>query len=68
MATSSVLVPQEFEIVQRSVYVTPAVPVNVVPGSVLSAKLPPVPFTTVHRPAPDAGAFAVSVVLVAQTV
>src|SRR5690606_39792141 len=50
--TSSVVDPQEFVTVQRSVYVVPATPVNCVAGSDGSAKLPPAPVTTLHAPVP----------------
>ena len=47
--TSSVLgVHDPLLIVQRITYVVPPVPENVVVGLVSSAKLPPVPLTTVH--------------------
>jgi hypothetical protein len=51
-------------IVQRKTYKLPAAPVKVVPETVGSAKLPPVPLTTVHIPVPTMGAFPARIVLV----
>jgi hypothetical protein len=48
-------------IVQRSVYVTPAFPVNVDEGLALLENVPPAPVTTDQLPVPDDGVFAASV-------
>jgi hypothetical protein len=54
--TSSVEAVQgELEIVHRSTYAVPAVPVKVVFRTAGSAKLPPVPLTTLHIPVPTLG-------------
>ena len=65
MMTSSVEVVQgALEIVQRKVYVLPAVPVKVDVGLAALAKLPPVPLTTLQAPVPTDGVFAASVTVV----
>ena len=53
-----------FEIVQRKVYVVPAIPLKLVVGLVASANVPPVPLSTVHNPVPIDGALPASVTLV----
>lgn len=57
-----------FEMVQRSVYVVPATPVNVEAGLLAVAIVPPAPLTMVQRPVPETGALAASVVDVPHTV
>ena len=65
MVTSSVLLVQgALAMVHLNTYVVPSVPVKVVAGSVLSAKLPPAPDTIDQVPAPIVGVLAASVVLV----
>jgi hypothetical protein len=62
ISTSSVLgVQAPFEIVQRSVYVFPRVPVNPEAGLVASENEPPVPLTMVHAPLPTIGLLAANV-------
>ena len=51
-------------IVQRKVYVLPAVPLNELVGLEAVPKLPPVPLTILHAPVPTVGVFAASAVLV----
>ena len=69
MTTSSVEAAQgALLIVQRKVYVVPAVPLNVVVGLAAFTKEPPAPLTIVQVPVPTVGVFAASVAEVAQTV
>jgi hypothetical protein len=51
-------------IVQRNVYVVPAVPVKVLVGLVGEAIVPPVPDTILHKPDPTTGVLAASVTVV----
>ena len=69
MTTSSVEAVQgELLIVQRSVYVVPATPVNVEVGLEGVVTEPPVPLTMLHAPVPTAGVFAARVADVAQRI
>src|SRR5690606_1370017 len=61
IVTSSVVLAQVAVIVQRSTYVSPATPVNIVPGASGSAKDPPLPLTMDHWPTPTVGVLASSV-------
>ena len=65
IVTSSVVAVQgELLMVQRSTYVVPAVPLNVVKGSVGVSKEPPDPLTMLHVPVPAKGVLPSRVVLV----
>ena len=69
ITTSSVDgVHEPFLIVQRNVYVEPAVPLNVVVGFVVSANDPPDPLTTLHPPVPTEGVFPAKVTVVSPQV
>lgn len=59
--TSSVEVQIALVIVQRKVYVVPAVPLNTDAGFAVFAKLPPAPLTMLHAPVPRPGVFAARV-------
>lgn len=62
--TSSVVLPQVFETVQRSTYVVPAVPEKVEVALPVLLKLPPVPLTIDQAPVPVPGVLAASVTCV----
>ena len=65
IVTSSMLAVQgALLIVQRNVYVLPAVPVNVLVGLLVVVILPPVPEIMLHAPVPTVGALPANVVLV----
>ena len=51
----------ELEIVQRNVYVVPAVPLKVDVGLEGVVTMPPVPLIMLHDPVPTDGVFAASV-------
>ena len=57
-----------FEIVQRNVYVEPAVPLNEEVRLVASSNEPPAPLTTDQEPVPTAGELPFSVTVVSPQV
>ena len=65
ITTSSVLaVHGELEIVQRKVYVVPAVPLNVEVADVGVVTVPPAPLMIDHAPVPTDGALPAKVTVV----
>ena len=67
ITTSSVLAVQgALLMVQRNVYVVPAVPLKVLVALAVFPKLPPVPLMMLHAPVPIVGVLAANVVEVVQ--
>jgi hypothetical protein len=64
VTSSTEAVQGELLIVQRNMYVVPAVPVKVLVGLAGVAIFPPVPETMLHEPVPIEGVLPASVVLV----
>jgi hypothetical protein len=64
VTSSAEAVHGELLIVQRNIYVVPAVPVKVLVGLAGVVMLPPVPDTMLHDPVPIVGVLPASVVLV----